>query len=81
MPTYVCSVPNGKLSDLQKQETATAIVGIARRPARHVSSCRLSLRSKGHQSDSLVVPLPIITFGYVAIYERDVTKSSVGKSC
>jgi phenylpyruvate tautomerase PptA (4-oxalocrotonate tautomerase family) len=25
MPTYVCSVPNGKLSDLQKQEIATAI--------------------------------------------------------
>lgn len=25
MPTYVCSVPNGKLSDVQKQEIATAI--------------------------------------------------------
>ena len=25
MPTYVCSVPNGKLSDQQKQEIATAI--------------------------------------------------------
>jgi phenylpyruvate tautomerase PptA (4-oxalocrotonate tautomerase family) len=25
MPTYVCSVPNGKLSDLQNQEIATAI--------------------------------------------------------
>lgn len=25
MPTYVCSVPNGKLSDAQKQEIATSI--------------------------------------------------------
>lgn len=25
MPTYVCSVPNGKLTDLQKQEIASAI--------------------------------------------------------
>ena len=25
MPTYVCSVPNGKFSDLQKQEIANAI--------------------------------------------------------
>ena len=40
MPTYVCSVPNGKLRNLQKQEIATAIIGMARRPARHLSSCR-----------------------------------------
>jgi phenylpyruvate tautomerase PptA (4-oxalocrotonate tautomerase family) len=25
MPTYVCSVPNGKLSETQKQDMATAI--------------------------------------------------------
>ena len=61
------------------------VIGIARRPARHLSSCRLWIqRNKGRQKRFLGGHRYFydqITFGAdVAIYERDVTKSIVIKS-
>jgi hypothetical protein len=81
MPTYVCSVPNGKLSDL-------AETGDCNCDCRHSEATgaprffvQVVVEEQGTSKRLLGGTLPIITFGYVAIYERDITKSSVGKSC